>query len=178
MRRSSSWSGGSESRQKIFDIAERKMRTLAPRRPAVRRRDVFQQAERAQRMRVRSLNDREVVTVDDAGLELCESGEMRASATATCRLSATRNVCVGGLLRKSSPAPALVRPSHNVMVTVAGRLRAIQTDTSLGSTRRRMGPARTNGSDTKVPLTFASRDRRGSIRSRHPCAVYCDTDAR
>src|SRR5262245_36328242 len=82
---------------------------------------------------------------------VCESAEMRASATVTCRLSAMRNVFVGGLLRNSSPEPPLVRPSHSVMVTVAGRLSAIHTDTSLGSTRRRIGPARTKGSDTKVP---------------------------
>src|SRR5262245_40013253 len=89
---------------------------------------------------------------------VCESAEMRASATVTCRLSAMRNVFVGGLLRNSSPEPPLVRPSHSVMVTVAGRLSATHTDTSLGSTRRRIGPARTKGSDTKSPRTCAAEN--------------------
>src|SRR5215212_4566339 len=82
----------------------------------------------------------------------CEPGGMRSSATVTCRLSPKRRVGVGGLLRTNSPeALGLVRPSQVVIVTVAERLSAIQTETRVGSTRRRIGPARTSGNVMVAP---------------------------
>src|SRR5688572_9551871 len=92
---------------------------------------------------------------------------MRSSATVTCRLSARRSVGVGGLLRKNSPAaPGLVRPSQVVIVTLAGRLNAIQTETRVGSTRRRTGPASTSGNVITSPLLGRQRDALGAFCRR------------
>ena len=58
-----------KARQEILDIAEREVRALAPCRAAVRGRHAFQQAERAQRVRVRAVDDGKVVAVGDVRLE-------------------------------------------------------------------------------------------------------------
>src|SRR5689334_14622992 len=75
-----------------------------------------------------------------------------------------------GLRKNSGLAPALMRPSQSVMVMPAGRLSANHTDTRLGSTRRRIGPARTNGRDTRVALSCADADVRVHS-SRHGAAA-------
>src|SRR5262245_52546350 len=93
--------------------------------------------------------------------------------TTTCRFLPAATVWVsvldaGALRGTAAPSvPAGPCPEKISMSTVAGNLRAIHTDTSLGSTRRRIGPARMSfaGSTTVLPnVTVPNRDRRRQKR--------------
>jgi hypothetical protein len=71
------------------------------------------------------------------------------------------------LLRKNSPdAPALMRPFQVVIVTLAGRLRAIHTETSVGSTRRSIGPASTSGRVIGSPIDAPRVERHAHAGTR------------
>ena len=73
-------------------------------------------------------------------------------ATTTCSFAPTRSVRVpaGSDENHGLPLPAVTRPSHSVTRTVAASVSATHTDTSVGSTRRRIGPARISGSVMRV----------------------------
>ncbi len=74
-------------------------------------------------------------------------GRILMSGTAMWSLSPTRSVGGpgGSVLLRTLPLPAVTRPSQIFSVTVAGSLSATQTDASVGSTRRTIGPASSRG---------------------------------
>src|SRR5215207_8392556 len=74
-------------------------------------------------------------------------------ATTTWSFAPTRTVLVpvGAEENHGLPLPAVTRPSQSVMRTLADSLSATNTETSVVSTRRRIGPASSSGSCIHVP---------------------------
>src|SRR5215204_4488786 len=81
------------------------------------------------------------------------------------RRAPTRSVALpGSELRKTLPAPAVTRPSHSLMVTVAGSRSATHTETRVGSTLRNIGPHSRSGRSMQSLETRAAEMLRGQGR--------------